>query len=160
MRSNATAHNRAGELWLLALGLLSVSVSLVVRIVHRGPYFPGCDLLAAAQGYLLASTFSFWGALQDVFYQNRHYWLPWPMYSLPFSLIPGYLERLWPWEYWAHVTNFSAFVLTLILLLRAVDLPLRRARIGLRGWGASPTLLSYSIVGAPWGSGFLAQALA
>ncbi|TMA43370.1 MAG: hypothetical protein E6J81_16200 [Deltaproteobacteria bacterium] len=84
--------------WLLGTGLLSVAVSLAIRVVERGPYVSGWALVAPTQGHLLASTRPVWGAVSEAFYQNRHFWLPFSVYSVPYSLIPGYLGRLWPWE--------------------------------------------------------------
>src|SRR5439155_8052893 len=68
---------------------------------------------------------------------------------------PGYLARLWPWEYWVHVLVFVTFASTLWTILRAADLPLRDGGILLLGWGASPMLLSHSVEGYPWASAFL-----
>ena len=96
-----------------------------------------------------------WGAVREAFYQNRHFWLPFSVYSVPYSLIPGYLARLWPWEYWVHVLVFVTFASTLWTILRAADLPLRDGGILLLGWGASPMLLSHSVEGYPWASAFL-----
>ena len=101
-----------------------------------------------------------WGAVREAFYQNRHFWLPFSVYSVPYSLIPGYLARLWPWEYWVHVLVFVTFASTLWTILRAADLPLRDGGILLLGWGASPMLLSHSVEGYPWASAFLPHALA
>jgi hypothetical protein len=144
----------------LALGLISVTVSLAVRLIHRGPYYPGWDLVAPTQGQFLAATRSVWDAVAEAFYQNRHYELPFSLYSVPYSLIPGYLGRLWPSEYWAHVLSLLTFVLTLLVILRVADLPLREAGVLLLGWGASPMLLSLAVTGYPWASAFLPHALA
>src|SRR5207302_97420 len=138
-------------------GLLSVAVSLAIRVVERGPYVSGWALVAPTQGHLLASTRPVWGAVSEAFYQNRHFWLPFSVYSVPYSLIPGYLGRLWPWEYWVHVLVFVTFASTLWTILRAADLPLRDGGILLLGWGASPILLSHSVEGYPWASAFLPQ---
>ncbi|HYV57169.1 MAG TPA: hypothetical protein VE911_06485, partial [Candidatus Nitrosopolaris sp.] len=101
-----------------------------------------------------------WGAVREVFYQNRHFWLPFSVYSAPYSLIPGYLGRLWPWEYWVHVLVLVTFCGTLWTILRAAGLPLRAGGILLLGWGASPMLLSHAVEGYPWASAFLPHALA
>jgi hypothetical protein len=146
--------------WLLLLGLLFVAGSLLVRVIHRGQYIAGWDLVAPTQGHFLASTRSVWGALTETFHQNRHYWLPFSAYSAPFSLIPGYLGRVWPWQYWVHILTFLSFFITLMVILRAADLPLSNGGILLLAWGASPMLLSYAVTGYPWASAFLPHALA
>jgi hypothetical protein len=92
--------------WLLAVGLLAVSASLFLRVVHRGRYVAGWDLIAPTEGHFLLSTGFFWSALREVYYQNRHNFNPFSEYSVPFSLIPGYLGRLWHWQYWVHVLTF------------------------------------------------------
>lgn len=150
----------AADRWLLGVSLFSVGVSLVVRVVHRGAYIPGWDVIAPAEGHFLASTRPFLDVVREVFYQNRHYWLPFSVFSAPFSLIPGYLCRVWPWEYWVRILVLLSFVVTLLLILRAADLPLREGAIVLLAWGASPMLLSLAVAGYPWASGFLPHALA
>jgi hypothetical protein len=145
---------------LLWLGLASVAVSLLVRVVHRGDYFMGWDVIAAAEGHYLASTRSFTAAVGEVFYQSRHHWNAFPQFTLPFTLIPGYLARVWPWEFWPHVLTFSVWVISLAVVLRVAQLPLREAGVVLLAWGASPPLLSLSVTGMPWASAFLPHALA
>lgn len=160
MDPSATECSRRGAGRLLAAGVLIVAASLIVRVVHRGPYIAGWDLIAPTEGQFLASTGSFWSALHEVFYQGRHHWNPFSEYSAPFSLIPGYLGRVWPWQYWVHVLTFMSFALALLAVLRATDTPLAHAGILLLGWGASPVLLSLSVTGFPWISAFLPHALA
>jgi len=145
---------------LLCAGLISVAVSVSVRVLERGPYVSGWSLVAPTQGHLLASTRPAWSAIREVFYQNRHFWLPFSVYSAPYSLIPGYLGRLWPWEYWVHVLVFVTFCGTLWTILEGAGLPFRAAGILLLGWGASPMLLSHAVEGYPWASAFLPHALA
>lgn len=151
---------RARDRWLLGVAAAAVGVSLAARVVHRGSYIAGWDIIAPTQGYFLASTRSLLDVLREVLYQNRHYWLPFSLYSAPFSLIPGYLCRLWPSEYWVYPLVLLSFLGTLLLILRAADLPFREGAVVLLGWGASPLLLSLSVVGYPWASGFLPHALA
>lgn len=159
MTAGPPPHDREDRL-LLWIGLLSVSASLVVRVIHRGPFISGWDLVAPSEGAFLASTGSFWSALREVFHHNRHHWNPFSEYSAVYSLIPGYLERLWPWQYWVHVLTLISFVLALRVTLRATGMPLRRGGILLLGWGASPVLLSLAVTGFPWASAFVPHALA
>jgi hypothetical protein len=153
-------HGRRSGLWLLGVGVASVAASLSVRVVHRGAYFSGWDLVAATQGHFLASTLSFSDAIREAWYQNRHFWLPFPIYSVPFALTAGYLERLLPWLYWGQLLSLVSFVATLVLIAAATELPRQRFGALLLAWGASSTLLSYSVIGYPWVSGFLSHALA
>jgi hypothetical protein len=146
--------------WLLVLGLASVTTSLVVRVVHRGPYIMGWDVIAAAEGLHLASTRSLPGAVAYLFAQSRHHWNPFPQCSVPFALIPGYLARVWPWEFWPHVLVLAVWLASLGVVLRVARLRLRDAGVVLLAWGASPSLLSLSVMGMPWASAFLPHVLA
>jgi len=145
---------------LPSFALLSVSFSLWMRLIYRGPYYPGWDILGPAHGLFLVSTRSFWDAARYVFHSTRHlqYWNH--TNSLLYTLIPGYLGSLWPWEYWAHLLTFSVFLLTLWLIARIAGLPIRQWWILLLGWGASPALLSFSVAGYPYATGFLPHGLA
>src|SRR5947208_184660 len=58
-RSEASAFRQISPVLrraLAAFAWLNVAVSLVVRVVHRGPYVPGWDFVGAAHGLFLAST--------------------------------------------------------------------------------------------------------
>lgn len=143
-----------------SLALFSVGFSLWMRIVCRGPYYPGWDVLGPAHGLFLVSTRSFWDAVVSVFHSTRHFQYWNHTNSLLYTLIPGYLGALWPWEYWAHLLTFALFMLTLWLVARVVDLPIRRSWILLLAWGASPAMLSFSVAGYPYITGLLPHALA
>ena len=142
------------------MALASVGISLVARIVHRGPYYPGFDIVGAANGLFLLSTRSAWAAVREVLYQSRHYSAPFPYFSVLSALLPGALTTFWPWEYWAHVVTFALFLVTLGLILLATGVPFRNAWVVLLAWGASGALLSFSVAGIPWVTGFLPHALA
>lgn len=141
-------------------GILSVAVSLWVRVAYRGAYYPGWDLLGPAHGLYLVSTQSFWAALTSVWHSTRHFHYWNHTNSVVYTLIPGYLGSLWPWEYWGHLLTFLLFVMALWLTMRAIDLPLRRSWILLLACGASPALLSFSVAGYPYITGILPHALA
>ncbi len=145
---------------LLVVSATSVVFSLCLRLAHRGPYYPGWDVLAAAQGLFLVSTKTPWEILR--FYYETHFKPPqWVIvYSIPTTLIPGYLASLWPWEYWSHVVTFAIFLVILWLIIKAVDLPPGESWIILLAWGASSTLLSFSIAGIPVVASFWPHALA
>ena len=138
----------------------SVGLSLLVRAVSRGRYYPGWDLLAATEGHFIASTQPLADGLRYLFEHNRRDALPFPLYSLPFTVVPGYLETLWPWEYWAHLVTLVTVILTLLLIVAATKLPWSRAWVVVLAWGASSTLLSFSLAGFPWASAFLPHAIA
>jgi hypothetical protein len=145
---------------LLPLAAASVVFSLGLRLAHRGPYYPGWEVLGAAQGLYLISTKTPWEILR--FYIDYHYHPThlWNVYGIPSVLVPGYLASLWPWEYWSHVVTFAAFLLMLWLILKAVDLRLVESWIILLAWGASSALVSFSITGIPFVTSFLPHALA
>jgi hypothetical protein len=159
-----SSHDRAatagiGRL-LPPLAGVAVAGSLVARIASRGRYYPGWDLVAATEGYFLSSTRSPGEVLATVLHENRTHSLPFPLYSVLCNLVPGYLERLWPWEYWAHLVTFLLVLLTLWLIVRATGLRGPRRWIVVLAWGASPALLSFSLAGFAWATAFLPHALA
>lgn len=143
-----------------SFALFSVGLSLWLRVVYRGPYYPGWDVLGPAHGLFLVSTRSFLDAVVSVFHSTRYFQYWNHANSLLYTLIPGYLGSLWPWEYWAHLLTFVLFVLTLWLLVGLLDLPFRQSWIVLLAWGASPALLSFSVAGYPYITGLLPHALA
>ena len=56
----------------LAGSLAVVAGSLLLRILHRGPYYPGFDLAGSANGLFIVSTrTSFWEAVAYLWQQNR-----------------------------------------------------------------------------------------
>jgi len=145
---------------LFSIGILSVSFSLLVRLVYRGPYYPGWDVLGPAQGLYLVSNHSAWDSLTQAFHSTRHFELWNNTNSVLYTLIPGYLGSLWPWQYWGHLLTFILFLLTLGLILKIAQLQIRQSWILLLTVGVSPTLLSFSLVGYPYITGFLPHALA
>jgi len=72
--------------------------------------------------------------------------------------VPGALGRWWPSEYWAHGLTFVLVLVTFWLILRFGELPLRKAWLMALAWGASPALLSFSVAGYPYATGFLPHA--
>ncbi|PTL35875.1 hypothetical protein CLG94_08990 [Candidatus Methylomirabilis limnetica] len=157
---NAPLSSRAAFLAFSSFAVFSISFSLWMRVVYRGPYYPGWDVLGPAHGLFLVSTRSFWDAVISVVHSTRHFQYWNHTNSLLYTLIPGYLGSLWPWEYWAHLLTFALFVLTLWLVIRLIGLPIRQFWILLLAWGASPALLSFSVAGYPYVTGLLPHALA
>ena len=60
---------------LFSIGVLSITFSLVVRLVYQGPYYPGWDVLGPAQGLYLVSNHSAWESLTQAFHATRHFQL-------------------------------------------------------------------------------------
>ena len=149
-----------GKFLLPSFAILSVVFSLLVRVVYRGPYYPGWDTLGQAHGLFLVSTQSFWDAFSYIFYSIRHFQCWNHTNSLLYTLIPGYLGSLWPWEYWGHLLTFILFMLTLWMIIKLIDLPIWESWIIILALGAAPSLLSFSVAGYPYVTGFLPHALA
>src|SRR5262245_52710420 len=149
-----------GKTLLLGLGLVSVVVSLALRIIHRGPYCPGWDVVGAAQGLMLVATKSPLDLLR--WYGDKHYdpTTAWNTYGAPVVLLPGLLSAIFPWEYWAHVVTLVGTLLSLVLVGRAFKLRGSEWAIIVLAWGASASMLSYSICGFPYFSAAWPYALA
>jgi len=75
-------------------------------------------------------------------------------------LLPGALAALWPWEYWNHVVSLLLVLTTIALVGTVVALPVRESGVLLLAWGASSALLSWSVAGFSYATGFLPHALA
>jgi hypothetical protein len=157
-RVSVTLRWRHVVVWLAVATI--VLVSIAVRLVHRGPYFAGWDLMGAAHGLNLVSTHGPWEAVVELWTKNRHYGAPFPYYSAIGALIPGALSALAPWDQWAHVVTFVSFLVTLALVVRATGIGARDAWVVPLAWSASPTLLTLAICGYPWATAFLPHALA
>ena len=145
---------------LAAFSLLVFCVSILCRVVYRGTYYPGWDTLGPAHGLYLVSTSTFTEALRQAFYLSRHFWIWNHTNSALYTLIPGYLGAVWPWEFWGHLLTFVCFTLTLWVLSRLHQLSLRESWIVLLVVGTSPAILSFAIAGYPFVTGFLPHALA
>jgi hypothetical protein len=142
------------------LALAGVAGSLVYRVWSRGPWYPGWDVLGSAHGLYVLTALPLGEALERLYAGVRHfrYWNA--TNSLPYTLVPGELSRLWHSQYWADWLTFGLVLVTFWLVLRFAELPLRRAWVLALAWGASPALLSFSVAGYPYVTGFLPHALA
>jgi hypothetical protein len=156
--STVPPSRRAAVAWV-AVAVLVVG-SLLVRVVHRGTYYPGFDALPAANGLYLVSTRSLGDAIAYVWTQNRQYGMPFPYYSALAALVPGIASALVPWPYWTHVVVFLASCASLWLLARAARLDAHTGWIALLAFGASPTLLTLTLCGFAWATAMLPHALA
>jgi hypothetical protein len=147
------------ERLLPSLAVLGLAGSLLYRVWERGPYYPGWDVLGSAHGLHALSTplaeslarllrgmtaFRYWNSTN----------------SLLYTLGPGALGRLLPSEYWAHWLTFALVLVTFWLILRVAGLSLREGWFLALAWGASSALVSFSVAGYPYATGFLPHALA
>ena len=156
---SAMAQTRKRLVAWIAAGAV-VGISLAVRILHRGTYYPGFDLAGATSGLYLLSTRAPWDAITHLWSENRHYGAPFPYYSALAALLPGTATLLVPWEYWDHVVTLLTFTMALWLTARAAGLGRRNGWIVPLALGASPTLLTLAVCGMPWATAFLPHALA
>jgi hypothetical protein len=137
-----------------------VIASLALRAVVRGPYYPGWDIMLAVTGAFCAATKPLRDTLRLAFDTHPQSHLSVSSYSVFGALIPGYLDSLYPWEYWPHLVALILVAATFWLIAIALELPWRRRWIVLLAWAASPPLLSFALVGFPWGTAFLPHAVA
>jgi hypothetical protein len=145
---------------LRLFAVLTFLVSIIARVVYRGSYYPGWDALGPAHGLYLVSTLPFTEAVAEAFHLSRHFAIWNHINSALFTLIPGWLGRAWPWEYWAPLLTFVLFVLTLWPMLGVSGLRVRDGWVVLLAVGAAPALLSFAVAGYPFVTGFLPHALA
>src|SRR5882724_12899963 len=87
-RTGRPARAEMTRVALAGFALASVALSLTLRVVHRGPYYPGWDALGAAQGMLLVAT----RTPQQIarWYLDHRYDLgaAWNTYGVPHVLLP------------------------------------------------------------------------
>ena len=60
---------------VLVAAFVSVALSLLLRVWHRGGNLPGWDYLLTTEGQFLLETRGWWGALRETVVQTRHFWL-------------------------------------------------------------------------------------
>jgi hypothetical protein len=158
---SAASPGTSGALGLLLLvSTLGICLSLGLRLAHRGVYYPGWDVLGAAQGLYLVSTHTL-GEIWEFYRTHRYSTVTaWNVYGLPIALLPGWLASLWPCEWWPHIVTFVLNLCMLGLIGRALALRGAEWTIVLLAWGASGALLSYSVAGFAYITGFLPYAVA
>ena len=144
---------------LPSVALVNVVASVVIRVVHRDSYVAGWEVAGAANGLFMVSTHTareLWS-----YYIGRQFDdIGWPVFGAPVSLLPGYLASRWPGDWWPQITTPTLVLISLLVLRSAIDLPGRGSWIMLLAWGASSALLSYSVIGFPYISSILPNALA
>jgi hypothetical protein len=152
---------RAGRALLpLAAAALLLGVSLVWRLVYRGYRYVSWETMGQAFGQYVLSTGTLAEAVRQVFWNTRHFLYFTGEQSLLYSLVPGGLGVLWPWEFWTHVVSLVLWGLSLVLLGRAVGLDARTWPFLLLGLAASPVTLSFAVNGGPYIAGVLPHAMA
>jgi hypothetical protein len=147
--------------WVLpGAAFLSLGGSLLARAWGRGAYYPGWDILGPAHGLYVLSTRPLGQALETLYrgVPAFRYWNS--TNSLLYTVVPGALGRVWPSEYWGHWLTLALVLLTFGLILHVAELPPRESWLLCLAWGASPALLSFSVAGYPYATGFLPHALA
>ncbi len=144
--------------WVKSLYLLTSSIvvySLLLRVNYRGPYYPGWELIGATKGYFLLSTRSLVDAFVEIYWSTRHFQYWNTGNSIFLSLIPGSLNFLRPWEFWAHSLSFFIVIFSLTWLLKFAGANLKTACLIVLGYFSSPALVSFSIGGYQYVSGIL-----
>jgi hypothetical protein len=145
-------------LWAFALG--SAGGSLLARVVYRGPYLFGWEILGAAHGQFLLAMEPFWSAVGRIEWSSRHCWFWSNQCSLLYTIPPALLGSLYPSQHWAAVVTFALALATFAIVTRATGLRARDAWLALLAWGAAPELLSFAVSGYPAVTALLPQALA
>lgn len=141
------------------LALVSVLASLAGRAVIRGGDTSGWDILGPAQGQFLVSTRPLAQAVTEAWKGVRTYYYWTTVNSILYTIGPGLLSRIRPWEHWGQALTLGLFLAALLAVRRAVSLPGRDSFLLLLVWGASPALLSFGLAG-PFLSATLPHALA
>jgi len=145
---------------LRSYAILSILLSLTIRVLHRGPYYPGLDAEGAAGGLFRVATMSA-SELWRFHWANHHSSTSiWSFNGLLFTLLPGWLASRWPSELWPHLITFLVTVLSFYLIVKALELRQEDSGIVLLGWSASSALLSHSFAGLAYVSSILPYALA
>ena len=144
---------------LALYAVASFALSAVLRVVHRGAYYPGWDILGAANGLFMVSTQTVRELAVHLATRPYDSLYAWDVEGI-LAVIPGWLTAQWPSEYWAHAITPVVVATALWLLARAIDLRWRDGWVLLLAWGASSALVSWSITGLPYISCVLPYALA
>lgn len=148
---------RHSHLWI---AILLFTASILGRVLYRGVYFPGWDILGAAQGQYLIKTQGILGAAKHIFYDSRHYQYWAPISSWIYTLVPGGLNIIHPWELWTSLLTFILFLLILRLMFFIPKLGKQDFPLFLFSITGCSAFLSFGVVGYPFITGVLPHALA
>jgi hypothetical protein len=145
---------------VLPVALAVLAVSLAVRVAYRSYFYCGWEILGPAKGQFLLATRPFGDVVREIVWSTRHfqYWIP--VSSVLYTLLPGGLGRVLPWEYWAHLLTFVTTGLAFVVLARALRLDRVTTGYLLLAVAGSPALLSHAVEGYPYANGFLPHGLA
>lgn len=139
--------------------VVAIGTSLLIRVWHRGPYFPGWDVLGAAEGLRLVSTLAPTELWKFLLERRGDPSLWYMMYGVPTCLVPGTLSALFPWLYWAHATTLLLTIAAFALMAWAIT-PRGYRWLFPLACGASPAILSWTVTGLPYISAAWPYALA
>ncbi len=145
--------------WLTVFAVLALALSLFARVLYRGSYYYGEDILGPMHGLKMATTESFWNFLTDAFPRTRHYSYWGTINSALYTMIPGYLSLVFPWEYWAHLLTFLFCTLAVVIVGKTLGYTWKNSWPVLLAFGASAPLLTFSLSGFPRAAILLPHAL-
>lgn len=136
------------------------AIAIILRVLYRLNYYSGWETIGAANGLFLLKNYSLFETVKEMFWLSRHYYYWTSTNSILFSLFPGLMSSVLPWEFWPHFHVFIVFAFSLWLC--GISLQIKR---GQWAWlalalASSPALLSFSIVGYPYISVCLPHAMA
>lgn len=139
---------------------LVLAVSILWRLWSRQDLFAGWDLIGPAKGHYLLSTQPFVDSIWEILQSTRsfQYWNHGN--SLIFTLVPGFMNIVFPWQYWSHALTFVMWFLSLALVCKTYGLNRQQLWLPCLAFSASSTLLAFSIAGYPYITGFLPFACA
>ncbi len=151
---------QTGGAWLLVLGLGLIGLSLAWRALSRQDHYVGWEAIGAAYGQHLLATLPTGEALAKAWVDTRHFQYWNGANSGVQALLAGALTLLWPWEFWAQTISVLTGALVLYLLGLAAGVSGSAWGVLLIAAAGSGTLLSHTVLGAPYVSGLLPHALA
>ena len=143
----------------IPLAFISPLIAVLWRVIYRGYYYPGWEVIGPSAGLLVINELGIIGAIKSFFYITRHCDYC-GLQGIIYSFIPGIFAMVFPWEYWSHTFNFIMF--TLSFWLCGVSFQLKGKEWGYLALilGSSATLMTYSISGSHYVSGIVPHSLA
>ena len=143
----------------IPLAFISPLIAVLWRVIYRGYYYPGWEVIGPSAGLLVINELGIIGAIKSFFYITRHCDYC-GLQGITNSFIPGIFAMVFPWEYWSHTFNFIMF--TLSFWLCGVSFQIKGKEWGYLALilGSSATLMTYSISGGHYISGIVPHSLA
>lgn len=151
--------NLSSKKIFILLAFLSPLIAILWRVIYRGYYYAGWEVIGPASGLLVINELGIIGAIKSFFYITRHCDYC-GLQGITNSFIPGIFAMVFPWEYWSHTFNFIMF--TISFWLCGVSFQLKGKEWGYLALilGSSATLMTYSISGGHYVSGIVPHSLA